>query len=129
MLINKTKDVADLSVTQGSFNIAHLSSNGRLGALFLQKVFYRQIIRSQCGDTIGCIEQLEAKVILLDAQVADLAKIPCVDVAPRVPLADHWLLEVTWKVTLIFVGLYNVAYPQHINVVLESASECLQYDF
>ena len=58
---------------------------------------------------VGRVEHLEAQAVFLDAQVADLAKVACVNVAPGVALADDGRGEVGGEVLGVFVGLDDVA--------------------
>ena len=61
--------------------------------------------------------------VLLDRQMADLAQIPGVDVAPRIPLPGLGPADVGGEVAGVFVGFDHVADAEGVDVVVEAAGE------
>lgn len=113
MLVLEPQHLPDLPVRQRRLILAHLPRHRRTRRELLQHLgrwFPRR------DGIVGRVEHLEAQPILLHAPIADLAQVPRVNVAPRVPLARLGFAHEVREEGLVLVGLDDVADPQGVDV-------------
>ena len=66
--------------------------------------------------SVGGVEDLEPQPVFPHAEIADLAQIPRIDVAPGIPFPGLGLFDIVGKIPFVFVGLDDVAYPQGVDI-------------
>ena len=112
------QDLNDFLITQRRLPLTHLARYRRVWRGFLEKLCRRHRRRNR---TICRVEDLETQPIFLARQIADLPQVPCIDVAPGVPLAGLRLPDVPRKVPRVLVRLDHVADAQRVDVDAEAA--------
>ena len=125
MLLNKPQHFPRFPIAKWALCLSHLPRNSRLRAILLQELLYRQVARPECRSGVCGIEDLKAELVLFDAQVANLAEISSVDIAPGVAFSRHRLPQIFREVALVFMWFDDVPDAQGVDVVLEAAGECL----
>lgn len=124
MFLLESKNLSNLAVTQRRLPLIHLPRNGRI-----RRILLKELLRRECSSDgiVRRIEDLEAQPILLYTQIANLAKITSINVRPSVPLADLRGLDILWEVTLVLVGLDDVADAERVDIGVEAAGESAGY--
>lgn len=120
----ETKHLLDLPIAQRRLPLVHLARDGRVRRILLEKLLGGECSRD---GIIGSIEDLEAEVVFLHAQVANLAEIAGIDVGPGVALAHLGVLDVLGEVAGVLVGFDDVADAQGVDVCVEAAGKATGY--
>lgn len=121
MLFLETQHVFDLLVGQRRLPLAHLPRD-----LGVRRRLGQELLRRHRGGdgVVGGVEDLEPQPVPPDAEVADLAEVARVDVAPRVAAAGLGLPDVAGEVARVLVRLDDVADAQGVDVgAAEAARE------
>lgn len=116
-----TQHFPDLPIRQRRLKLTHLPRNLRTWTFLLQELLCRSLHRDRI---ICCIKDLEAQPALLDSKVTNLTQIACVNIAPSVALSRRGVVDVSWEIPLVFMGLNDVAYPQSVDVILVATCKC-----
>lgn len=120
MRLPKPQHLPNLPITQRGLPLAHHPRNPHARTLPFQKLGRRHRRRNPI---IRRVEHLKAQPIPADTQIADLAQIASVNIAPGVALARGGVGEVGGEVARVLVGFDDVADAQRVDVDGEAARE------
>lgn len=120
MLLLETQHLPDLPVAQRRLVLAQLPRDLGPGRQLLQRLLRRH---GRSDVIVRGIEHFPPQPVLLDAQVADLAQIAGIDIAPGIPQPRLGLPDVLGEVLLVLVGFDDVADPKAVDVVAEAVVE------
>jgi hypothetical protein len=120
MFLLEPQHLLDLAITQRRLPLIQVPRNRGVWTILLQELTCWE---RRSNRIIRRIKHLKSQSVFLDTQIANLAQIPCVDVAPRIALAHRRIINVFREIALVLVRLDDVADAQRVNVGVEAARE------